>query len=223
MKAANNACMQILWGPTGFFTDQFNPVSEKMMKTLFKPVAALALAVTIFASPAHALIVSSMAGNGNLVDTSFTTTGLAAVDVGFLNSNAASVTFAVERDEAAQGSVAFNAILRDLFGPGLDKILLSLDSGVSFLGFGSTITLAGAAAPVSGAGDQAAIAFAPPATEVYLGDPFLAGAIDWTLGLGALGIGDMFTLTVRTVDEPKGLPLVFGALIAAIAVRRRRI
>ena len=192
-----------------------------MTKILFKPLLALALAVAAASGPANALTVSSSAANGNLIDTTFTSGNQIGVDISFLGTAGAAVTFAREPGDSA--TATFNAIIRQLIGS-LDQVFLSLDSGARFLVYGSVATLEGAAAlPAATPGDDhALIALVPATTEIYLGDPFLSGApvLDWSVDLSA--VRDTFTLSVRTVGEPGGIALLLAALAAAAATRRRR-
>lgn len=195
------------------------------MKTLLKPLIAFSFVVLAAVQPAHALVVGSVAANGNTVDTTFTAGNNVGVDFSFTNGNSAAVTFTRETGDAAVAS--FNSVIKQLMvGIGLDNVFLSLDSGAVFATYGSVTTLAGAtvAAVGNAANDLASIVLAPATTEIYLGDPFVQGAplTDWAIDLSALGATDSFTLTARAVDEPGGLVLMLGALAAAGFTRRRR-
>ncbi len=192
-----------------------------MMKTKTL-LASIALASGMLFSPlASAVFVSSTsAAPGNIV-TDFSGLGVAAIN---LDLTAAlpptTINFRIEAGDGA--TLAFNAVIANLFGQGIGRFLLSLDNA-TFGALGSVTTSFGSVPLASANGALAGIEFLPAENFGFtLGDPFLSGATDWTINISQLVAGDSFALRLA-VPEPHSMPLVLAALaLCGISMRRRK-
>lgn len=187
-------------------------------KTLF---ASIALASGMLFSPlASAVFVSSTsAAAGNIV------TDYSGVDVAAINLDIAvalpptTVNFQIERGDGA--SLAFNAVIANLFGQGIGRFLLTLENA-TFVTIGSVGTSFGSVPTTSGAGAIAGIEFLPAENLGFtLGNPYGLSATDWTIDISNLTAGDSFALRLA-VPEPGSMPLVLAALaLCATSMCRR--
>ena len=191
--------------------------------------AAGALCTTL---PAHAITLESASLNGNLLDSAFSTPSLIGLDLTLLNHAPLRFSFVVDADDVGRGWADFNAIVRDVGGLGIGSLTLA---GVRFEALSDPL-----AATLGGSLLQATVfASTPttlnvgtltlagdPATELYLGNPFLeAGRLDWRIGFAGLNAGDRLTLDLSTtpaVPEPDDWAMMLAGLgmIALSAARR---
>ena len=186
------------------------------MNKITSSMLGLAAACLLLTPSAHALTLSSVSDQGNVLDTAFTTASQISADVSFVNRQAVSLTFTLDNADAG-GSAFLNAILRDVAGGSLDRIALSLSGGASFLPEG-TVTVINSTTPVPvsfSAGNTRADVALPSVTEVYVGSPLLdAGTQDWRVSLGTMSAGDSFTVTLSPVPEPASWHLAAACLLA---------
>ncbi|MFW2457648.1 PEP-CTERM sorting domain-containing protein [Methyloversatilis discipulorum] len=202
-----------------------------MKNTLLALGAAIgALCTTL---PAHAVTLESATLNGNLVDSSFSTPSLIALDLSLLNHAPLRFSFVIDADDVSRGSADFNAIVRDVGGLGIGSLTLT---GVRFevLSDPLAATLGGSLLPA------AVFVSAPttlsvgtltlagdPVSELYLGNPFFeAERLDWRIGFAGLNAGDRLTLDLSTtpaVPEPDDWAMMLAGLGMIVLSAARRI
>lgn len=204
------------------------------MKKTLPSLAALACIALALSSPAaHAVSLTSVVDNGNVVDTSFSTESQLSLDLSYFNSAPVTLTYTVSAEDVLAGSVSFDAIVRQVAaGQNFNQITLGLTGGALFSLVGSASSLNNAV-PVS-AGTQgifenlALVSVAGSTNEAYLGDPLLEGATEWRIGFGTLQANQTFTLIVAApaatpaVPEPASWALALGGLGLLAGVARRR-
>lgn len=199
-----------------------------------KTLLALAAAALCASAPSHALTPGPSTLNGNLLDTSFSSASLLALDLTVFGTQATTLAFTVDADDIAAGGIDFQALIREVAGAGIGALTLSLD-GASFgvIGTSRATTLGGelldavAFAPSPGQATLgAATVIGDPVTELYLGNVFFEeGASDWRIEFGGLAAGATFTLdisTVAAVPEPREWMLMLAGfgLVGLSAARR---
>lgn len=185
-------------------------------------LSAASLAVSaLLSNPAAAVFVSSFSGPAGNQVTDFSTAGLAAINLDLASASQPTViNFQIEQGDIG-APLAFNAVVANLLGGGIDRFLLTLDNA-TFDFIGSVETTFGSVANPSGSGIQAGISFAPPETFGFnIGNPFLTGAQDWSINIAGLAAGDTFTLRMA-VPEPATLPLVLAGLLLAGGIGHKR-
>jgi hypothetical protein len=188
-----------------------------MNKTLI--AAALALAAAL---PAQALTFEGAVTQGATVATDYSATGLLSFDLDLANGSAAVLSWRID-DEDLLAPIAFNAVIRNYTGAGLQGLSLALDRG-GFASVGTVTRQFGGATAVSGSGATRTITFTPEDyLDIELGNALGgAGKTDWTLGQAGFQVGDRFSLTVTAVPEPGQYALLLAGLAAVGAVVRRR-
>lgn len=190
--------------------------------------ALAAAAVGLFALPgAQALTLTDVVANDNVVDTSFSSATQISADVDFVNTQAVTLSFTLDAEDVSAGSVAFNAILREVSGGAFPGVTLGLSAGASFASVGSSVSINNAALVnvQLDAGDRIArIGLSPASNEIYLGDPFFEGATDWQVSFGGLAAGQSFTLSISPVPEPAAWHQAAAglAVLVSLAALRRR-
>jgi hypothetical protein len=187
-------------------------------KTLI--AAALALAATL---PAQALTFEGAVTQGATVATDYSTLGLLSFDLDLANGSPAVLSWRID-DEDLLAPIAFNAVIRNYTGAGLQGLTLTLDRG-GFASVGSvTRQFGGAASSVTGSGATRTVTFATEEfLDVELGNPLgQAGRQDWTLGQAGLQVGDRFSLTVSAVPELGQYALLLAGLAGIGWLARRR-
>lgn len=193
-----------------------------MKKALAAVAAAFALTIV---TPAQAISFVSASGNGNTVDTSFSTPSMLSVDVDFFNANLVEVTFALEAADIDSGSFAFNSIVKNMSGTLINTLNVWLSTG-AFTVLGSVTPTFGTLAGNIGGSSGRVLTFAPgEPNELYIGNPLATPMlIDWRIG-GFIGFeaGDQFTLRMATpVPEPGSLALMMAGLLGVATMARRR-
>lgn len=197
------------------------------MNKITKSMLSLAAACLLATPSAHALSLSSVSDQGNVVDTTYTTATQISADVSFVNQQVVSLTFTLGPLDVG-GSALFNAILREVSGGSFGQIALSLSGGASFLPEGTVSTINGASQALlsfNAAANQADLTLVPASTEVYVGAPLMdAGTQDWRVSFGNLAEGDQFTMTLSPVPEPASWQLAAACLVAftTLAVAKKR-
>lgn len=190
---------------------------KKLLATL-----ALSLGLT---TASHAVVLDSASNLlGNLV-VDYSEPGLLSFDLDLttlLNprSRPIQLDFVVESGDG--DDVAFNAIVRNLFGDLLGNFRLMLN-GASFSLVGSIDTFFGSVPTIKSGADAVNVVFNPAETyEFFLGAPTGETGIDWRISLAGLSPGDRFSLSLSRVPEPATLALLLGALgLLGVAGRRR--
>lgn len=183
--------------------------------------AASVCAAALLSPSASAVLVSSFSGPpGNQV-TDFSAAGLAAINLDLASAHPTVINFQIEQGDIG-APLAFNAVVANLLGGGIERFVLALDNA-TFGFIGSVETAFGSVATASGNGNGAQIDFAPPETFGFnIGNPFLTGAQDWSINIAGLTVGDTFSLRLA-VPEPATLPLVLaGLLLAGVSSRKQR-
>lgn len=187
-------------------------------KTLI--AAALALAAAL---PAQALTFEGAVVQGATAVNDYSAIGLLSFDLDLANGAPAVLSWRID-DEDLLAPIAFNAVVRNLTGAGLQGLTLTLDRG-AFASVGSvTRQFSGEASSVTGSGATRTVTFASQEfLDVELGNPLgRAGAQDWTLGQAGFQVGDRFSLTVSAVPEPSQYALLLAGLAGIGWVARRR-
>lgn len=192
-------------------------------KILISAASALAL-LALAAAPAQAVQYNGATGTGVTV-TDFSGAGLVGFDLDFAARGTATLSFALDAQDLALGSLSFNALVRNLSGLGFEGARVTLD-GIGFALPAGTLTTDGFQ-PVLASGSSAQglwARFGGPGltSEFYIGNPLAqAGAADWSLDLAGHQVGDTFSITVA-VPEPETYALMLAGLAAVGWVARRR-
>lgn len=187
-------------------------------KTLI--AAALALAAAL---PAQALTFEGAVVQGATAVNDYSAIGLLSFDLDLANGAPAVLSWRID-DEDLLAPIAFNAVIRNLTGAGLQGLTLTLDRG-AFASVGSvTRQFSGETSSVTGSGATRTVTFASQEfLDVELGNPLgRTGAQDWTLGQAGFQVGDRFSLTVSAVPEPSQYALLLAGLAGIGWVARRR-
>ncbi|WP_306476795.1 hypothetical protein [Methyloversatilis sp.] len=187
-----------------------------MNKLLLALCAAFSIAL-----PAHAVTLESATLNGNLLDASFSTPSLVALDISLLNNDPLSFSFVLDADDITAGGVDVNAILRDVSGFGIGSFTLTT-GGAPISVFAGSLR----ATTVNGELLSSDYFAGAPVAEFYFGNPFFEdGLVDWRIGFSGLSAGDRFTLDLATtpaVPEPREWMLMLAGigLIGVSAARK---
>lgn len=190
-----------------------------MKNTLLALGAAIGALCT--ALPTHAVTLESATLNGNLLDSSFSTPSLIALDLTMENHASLRFTFTVDAGDIAAGSAAFNSVLRDVSGLGFGSLTIDYDRVSLIIPPGSL-----RASTVDGDLLESNHFAGATVTEFYFGNPFEEnGVSDWVIGFAGLNAGDRFTLGIATtpaVPEPDDWAMMLAGLgmIALSAARR---
>ena len=202
-----------------------------MYKTILTVMSALCLS-----APAHALTLTTSTLNGNLLDTSFSTAELLAIDLTAFNMQPIELRFTLDADDIAASGIDFNALVREVAGTGFGSLTLTLD-GARFerIGPAQAATLNGELidafvfVPTAAQAQLSTLTLTGnPATEFYVGNPFFDEALtDWRIDFTGMQADDAFTLAINAlpaVPEPREWMLMLAGigLIGLSAARRMR-
>ena len=181
--------------------------------------AALALAAHL---PASAALLVGQSTAGASLATNFSTDGLIAFDLDLNDAQPVRLDFQLVAADVG-GALDLNAVLRNLTGGGIERLLVSLSIG-SFGQAGSvTRPFSGGGTNVALSGGTASLSFdSAEYLDVFIGNPFGdAGLSDWRINTRGFSAGDVLAITIA-VPEPGAVALVLSALLALGAVRARR-
>lgn len=186
-----------------------------------KHLLALAAALSLGGlAPVHAATFTGVVGSTPATVADYSTNGLISFDIDFPSLSSATLAYTIDAGDA--GGLAFNAVLRNLTGAGLEGYTFGLSSGL-FGNLGTVTRQFGGASVIDFNGGNASVSFSPlEFLDVEIGDPLLAGAgrLDWTiLGLNA---GDTLNISVSAVPEPETLALLLSGLGMVGWITRRR-
>ncbi|MEJ6007906.1 PEP-CTERM sorting domain-containing protein [Paucibacter sp. AS339] len=187
--------------------------------------AALLLSLASLGS-AQALSLKSQSLNGAVLDSSFSTPDLLALDLSFFGMQPVSLEFEVEAADVGR-TKGFNAVLKAVAGADfLSELHLQLFGGASWAP-GSAYTLTAqdlTVSPVNGDAGHVSLRSAG-LNEMYLGDPFAEGKNDWQLQLGSMQQGERLVLNisqVSAVPEPATAAILALGLAGLYLLGRMR-
>lgn len=174
------------------------------------------------AAPAQAIIFTTLTANGNSIDTSASSPGTAAVDVGFSNfgdPRKTSVLLDLELESGDLGSeLAFNSLIDNFGLENLRGIVVNL-GGVTFSAIGSVAPFFSTGESVTGSAGDGSVSILFPGEGEPLGTELgnvFGGGSDFGIDIAGLSAGDSFTLEIiaRSVPAPPALGLMLLGLAA---------
>ena len=190
------------------------------------PILSLltAAAMAALALPAHAVSFEGASSDGASVVTDYSDIGKVSFDLDLKDTRPVTLSFRVDAGDLPT-SIAFNALVRNLVGTGLEQMTFMLNAG-SFNTVGTVTRFFGGStvATASGSNTVALVFVGPEFFDLEPGNVFgtTPGATDWTLAQPGLKTGDRFSLTVASaVPEPAGYALMFAGL-GLVGWRTRR-
>jgi hypothetical protein len=167
---------------------------------------------------ADGAIVSPVSLNGNDFD-DFSVPGLLSIDPNFTSDRP--VTFEVTLESGDLPKLPFNSVVDLLFGADLEGMWLIVD-GVAWDSVGTIDAGIGGITFQTISSTRILLTATGENDGFVLGDPFgTTGAVDWSIDLTSLSVGDSFLLTFHPVPEPSTVVLgIVGGLLLA-GFRRR--
>lgn len=184
-------------------------------------IAVLAAAAALCSSPALALTFEGATTQGATVATPYVGNSLISFDLDFANAVPATLEFRIDEEDLLQ-PIAFNAILRNYTGRGVEGYALSIDKG-RFETVGTVVRQFAGSTQVSANAGLATLYFnTPEFLDIEIGNALgtTLGAVNWTLS--GLQAGDRISLTVSAVPEASTVALLLAGLLVAGRVQRRR-
>jgi hypothetical protein len=180
--------------------------------------AALTLAATL---PSQAALLLGTSTSGASVATDYGADGLISFDLDLHDLHAIRLDFALSAADVA-GPIAFNAVVRNLTGSGLEQLALALGAG-GFDLVGTVTRQFSGDADVGTNGRLSVIRFdTPEFLDFNIGDPLANGSgTDWLLATAGLRAGDVLSIRF-TVPEPGSMALMLAAMTALAWSRRRQ-
>lgn len=197
------------------------------MSTIRNAMAALLGALALAqAGTASAASLHSVAADAANQVTDYSQAGLVSFDLDWHQLSHTGLQFTVDAADVHNGSLAFNALVRNLSGLGLEQVYVSFQGAALSPAQGSVGTDGFSEVAAHSASQQVIWAQFAPAlgTEFYLGNPLATTtALNWTLDLSGLQAGQQFSVLVSAVPEPGTYALVLAGLAAVglVAARRR--
>ncbi len=190
------------------------------MQKLIASLALCGLATT----PTFAANFIGSASTGGSVVADYSTAGLVSFDLDLTDLSPVSLRYRITADDLSSG-LAFNAVLRNLTGNGLNEVRFNL--GLSSFQTLGTVTRSFDTSYVitsSLGGQQAGISFGSPEfLDIAIGNPLgNPSAQDWMIGTTGLQAGDVLTVTATAVPEPESHVMALLGLAAIGALARRR-
>jgi PEP-CTERM motif len=177
----------------------------------------------VLSAPAHAVTLVDYTGPAGTVVTDYSTDGLLSFDLDMASQLGTTMTFALSAADLS-GPLAFNAVIRNFTGLGLDALSFSLN-GTSFGSLGTVTRTFGGTATTSldGTGQTAFVNFSSPEyLDVALGaSTGVLGQVDWSINTTGLRAGDTLTITAA-VPEPATYALMLAGFAAVGFAARRR-